>query len=92
VPGHGKVLRGKAYLGQVTEFLRAVVNEVDREIHRTGSGPRNLEAVKKAVLANVNVAAWRERFAGEEKDSRDFFDGFSLSGLITATYAELWPR
>jgi len=24
--------------------------------------------------------------------SRDFFDSFSLSGLITATYAELWPR
>jgi glyoxylase-like metal-dependent hydrolase (beta-lactamase superfamily II) len=92
VPGHGKVVRGKAYLGQVTDFLRAVVTQVDREIHRTGSGPRNLEAVKKAVLANVNVAAWRERFAGDDKDSRDFFDGFSLSGLITATYAELWPR
>jgi len=92
VPGHGKVLRGKAYLEQVIEFLRAVVSQVDREIHRTGSGPRNLEAVKKAVLANMNVAAWRDRFAADDKDSRDFFDGFSLSGLITATYAELWPR
>jgi cyclase len=92
VPGHGKVLRGKAYLEQVTEFLRVVVNQVDREIHRTGSGPRNLDAVKKAVLSSVNVAAWRERFAGDDRDSRDFFDSFSLSGLITATYAELWPR
>jgi glyoxylase-like metal-dependent hydrolase (beta-lactamase superfamily II) len=92
VPGHGKVLRGKVYLEQVTEFLRVVVNQVDREIHRTGSGPRNLEAVKKAVLSNVDVAAWRERFAGDAKDSRDFFDSFSLSGLITAAYAELWPR
>ena len=92
VPGHGKVLRGKAHLEQVIEFLRVVVKEVDREIHRAGSGPRNLEAVKKAVLANLNVAAWRDRFAGDDKDSRDFFDSFSLSGLITATYAELWPR
>jgi cyclase len=92
VPGHGKVLRGKAYLEQVIEFLRTVVTQVDREIHRTGSGPRHLEEVKKAVLANVNVAAWRDRFAGDDKDSRDFFDGFSLSGLITATYAELWRR
>jgi len=92
VPGHGKVLRGKAYLDQVIEFLRVVVIQVDQEIHRTGSGPRNLEAVKKAVLSNVNVAAWRERFAGDDQDSREFFDSFSLSGLITAAHAELWPR
>jgi len=92
VPGHGKVLRGKAYLEQVTEFLRVVVTQVEREIHRAGSGPRNLEAVKKAVLTAVNVAAWRERFAGDDQENRDFFDGFSLSGLITAAYAELWPR
>ena len=92
VPGHGKVLRGKAYLEQVIEFLRVVTREVDREIHRAGSGPRKLDEVKKAVLAAVNVAAWRERFAGDDRDSRDFFDSFSLSGLITAAYAELWPR
>jgi glyoxylase-like metal-dependent hydrolase (beta-lactamase superfamily II) len=92
VPGHGKVLQGKAYLGQVIEFLRTVVTEVDREIHRTGSGPRNLDAVKKAVLAKVDVATWRQRFAGDDKENRDFFDGFSMSGLITAAYAELWPR
>ena len=92
VPGHGKVLRGKAYLEQVIEFLRVVTSQVEKEIHRAGSGPRKLDEVKKAVLANVNVAAFRDRFAGEDKDSRDFFDGFSLSGLITAAYAELWPR
>jgi cyclase len=92
VPGHGKVLRGKAYLEQVIEFLRVVTSQVDREIHRSGSGPRKLDEVKKAVLASVNVAAWRDRFAGEDQDSRDFFDSFSLSGLITAAYAELWPR
>jgi glyoxylase-like metal-dependent hydrolase (beta-lactamase superfamily II) len=92
VPGHGKVLHGKAYLAQVIEFLRAVVTEVDREIHRTGSGPRNLDAVKKAVLAKVDVASWRQRFAGDDQENRDFFDGFSLSGLITAAYAEMWPR
>jgi cyclase len=92
VPGHGKVLRGKAYLEQVIEFLRVITSQVDREIHRVGNGPRKLDEVKKAVLASVNVAVWRDRFAGDDKDSRDFFDGFSLSGLITAAYAELWPR
>ena len=92
VPGHGKVLRGKAYLEQVIEFLRTVVDQVDKEIHRTGSGPRNLDAVRKGVQDNVNVAAWRQRFAGDDKENRDFFDNFSFSGLVTAAYAEIWPR
>ena len=92
VPGHGKVLRGKAYLDQVIEFLRVAVGEVDREIHRAGNTRRNLDEVKKAVLAHLDVAAWRERFAGDDTDSRDFFEGFSLSGLITAAHNQLWPR
>lgn len=92
VPGHGTVLHGKAYLEQVTAFLRDVIGAVDTEIHRQGSGPRNLEAVRKAVEQKVDVAAWRQRFAGDDREARDFFDSFSFSGLVTATYAELWPR
>jgi cyclase len=92
VPGHGAVLHGKAYLRQVIAFLREVVGAVDAEIHRQGSGPRNLEAVRKAVEQRVDVAAWRQRFAGDDREARDFFDGFSFNGLVTAAYAELWPR
>ncbi len=92
VPGHGKVLRGNAYLMQVIELLRVVVAAVDGEIHRVGNGPRNLDAVRKGVEASVDVAAWRQRFTGDDRDSRDFFDDFSFAGLVTAAYAELWPR
>ncbi|HEU4412245.1 MAG TPA: MBL fold metallo-hydrolase [Polyangiaceae bacterium] len=92
VPGHGAVLHGKAYLGQVTAFLREVIGAVDAEIHRQGNGPRKLEEVRKAVEQRVDVAAWRQRFAGDDREARDFFDGFSFSGLVTAAYAELWPR
>jgi cyclase len=95
VPGHGMVLQGddgKAYLGQVIEFLRAVVAAVDAEIHRAGAGQGKLDAVKAAVLASFPVAEWRERFAGDDQEARDFFEGFALDGAITAAYAQMWGR
>jgi glyoxylase-like metal-dependent hydrolase (beta-lactamase superfamily II) len=95
VPGHGMVLQGeygKAYLGQVTDFLRAVVAAVDAEIHRAGAGQGKLDAVKAAVLASFPVAEWRQRFAGDDQEARDFFEGFALDGAITAAYAQMWGR
>ncbi|MET0593014.1 MAG: MBL fold metallo-hydrolase [Polyangiaceae bacterium] len=92
VPGHGKVLRGKAHLEQIIDFLKFIVTQVDREVHRTGSGPRNVENVRKAILAMSDIAVWRQRFAGNDKENIDFFDGFALQGVITAAYAEIWPR
>jgi glyoxylase-like metal-dependent hydrolase (beta-lactamase superfamily II) len=95
VPGHGMVLNGedgKAYLGQVTAFLRAVVAAVDAEIHRAGAGQGKLDVVKAAVLARFPVAEWREKFAGDDQEARDFFESFALDGAITAAYAALWGR
>jgi cyclase len=95
VPGHGRVLKagdGTAYLGQVTDFLRAVVAAVDAEIHRAGAGQGKLDVVKAAVLERFPVAEWRERFAGDDQETRDFFEGFALDGAITAAYAALWGR
>jgi hypothetical protein len=48
--------------------------------------------VQREVLANINVSAFRQQFAGDDKDNRNFFDTFSLPGLITAAYAEALPR
>ena len=95
VPGHGTVLRGEyatAYLRQVIDFLRAVVGAVDSEIHRAGSGPRKLDAVKAGVLSRLPVAEWRERFAADDQEAGDFFESFALDGAITAAYAALWGR
>ncbi|MDQ3805069.1 MAG: MBL fold metallo-hydrolase [Acidobacteriota bacterium] len=92
VPGHGEVLRGKTYLNQTIEFVQAVVAQVSREVYRLGNSSRRLEDVQKAVPQAVDVAAWRRRFAGDDPDNRDFFDTFSLPGLITAAYAEAWRR
>ncbi len=93
VPGHGEVLRGeyaRNYLNQVTDFVEAVVAQVSAEVYRRGNGPRNLEAVREAVMKAVDVNAWRQKFAGDDKENREFFDGFSMPGLVTAAYREAW--
>lgn len=93
VPGHGEVLRGeyaRNYLTQVTDFVQTVAEQVSVEVYRRGNGPRNLEAVREAVLKAVGVDAWRQKFAGDDKENREFFDGFSMPGLVTAAYREAW--
>jgi glyoxylase-like metal-dependent hydrolase (beta-lactamase superfamily II) len=92
VTGHGNVLRGKAYLALVIELLRAVVGAVETEVDKLGNSSRKLDIVKEKVLASFPLAAWRDRFAGDDQEARDFFEHFALDGLITAAYAQLWPR
>ena len=93
VPGHGDVLRGsyaKTYLGQVIDFVQTVVSQVSQEVYRRGNSPRNLDAVREAVMNAIDVGAWRQKFAGYDKENRDFFDSFSMPGLVTAAYREAW--
>jgi cyclase len=95
VPGHGQVLEGgygKAYLNQVIEFVQVVSAAVSLEVYKIGNGPRNLEAVREAVAKGIDFNAWRQKFAGDDEDNRALFDGFSMPGLITAAYAEVWGR
>ncbi len=93
IPGHGDVLRGdyaRTYLAQVIAFVETVVAQVSVEVYKRGNSPRNLEAVREAVMKAVDVAAWRQKFAGDDKENRDFFDSFSMPGLVTAAYREAW--
>ena len=93
IPGHGEVLRGgyaRSYLTQVIDFVQTVVAQVSVEVYKRGNSARNLEAVREAVMKAVDVAAWRQKFAGDDKENRDFFDSFSMPGLVTAAYREAW--
>jgi len=92
VPGHGEIQRDKVYLATVTDFLQVVTHSVQRQIFRLGSGSSKLELVRAAVLKDVDFDAWRQRFAGEDKDSREFFDTYSMPELITTAYDETWRR
>ncbi|MGA8144225.1 MAG: MBL fold metallo-hydrolase [Candidatus Acidiferrales bacterium] len=93
VPGHGEVLKGKAYVQQEIEFLEAVIRAVTDEIERSATTPhRRLEAIKAAVAKNADLDSWRQKFAGDSAENRDFFDSFSVTGVVEAAHAELWPR
>jgi cyclase len=93
VPGHGEVLKGKAFVQQEIEFIEAVIAAMNQEIGRTIESPhRRLDEIKKAVEQNVDVNTWRQKFAGDDPDNRDTFDSLALDGVIEAAHAEMWPR
>lgn len=94
VPGHGEVFRGeggKAYIRQITDFLKGVVADVSRETYRVGSGAANLNAVRETVKNKPEIIVWRQKFAGDDKDNQDFFDT-TLAALITTAHSELARR
>jgi len=93
VPGHGGVLKGKAFVQQETELIEAVIAAMNQEIGRTNASPqRRFDEIKKAVEQNVDEKAWRQKFAGDDPDEGDFFDVFAWPGLLEAAHAEMWPR
>ena len=92
VPGHGKVLRGTAYVIQEIALIRTVLDQVDAAIFKVGGGTTKLEAVRAEVAKHVDLATLRKQFAGDDHESRGFFDDFAIAGLVTAAYAELSPR
>jgi glyoxylase-like metal-dependent hydrolase (beta-lactamase superfamily II) len=92
VPGHGDVLRDKILLNNLIEFLQTVTGEISKQIYVLGNGPRNLDEVRKNVMATLDLNKWRDKLAGPNQVDRDFFDSFSLAGVITAAYAESWGR
>jgi glyoxylase-like metal-dependent hydrolase (beta-lactamase superfamily II) len=92
VPGHGSVLRGEAadrHLDAIVELLETVTALVRKHVHAQGSGSTNLEAVRAGVMAELDEAAWRDRFAGGDAENAAFFDA-SVAGLVTAAYREAW--
>jgi len=93
VPGHGDVLKGKAFVQQELELIEAVVAAVNQEIGRTTSDPQTrYEEIKKAVEQNVDEKAWQKKFAGDDPNDGDFFESFAWPGLLAAAHAEMWPR
>lgn len=92
IPGHGDVLRGEAGLAHarlLRDFLSEVVAQVSVTIHRLGNNARNLELVRTEVEKSVDFAAWRQKFAGDNPEDRDFFDSFSRPGVVSAAFAQL---
>jgi cyclase len=87
VPGHGEVRSGKGFVAQVAEMVAAVNAEVEKELNAGMTKDQILETAPK----NLPVAAWRARFAGEDKENRDAFD-VSFAGLVKTAYNQISLR
>lgn len=92
VPGHGDVLHDKVLLNDVIDFLQTVTAEVSKQVYIIGGGPRNLDAVRKNVMQSLDLEKWRKKLGGTSVEDREFFDSFSLNGVIMAAYASTWGR
>lgn len=92
VPGHGDVLHDKVLLNDVIDFLQTVTAEVSKQIYVVGNGPRNLDAVRKNVMQSLDLEKWRNKLGGTTQEDHEFFNSFSLNGVITAAYAATWGR
>ena len=84
VPGHGEVMRDKAFLRRTVELMKDVRGQVVAAVRRQGSLSAKLEDVRKAV----NVTAYEAEFAGADAESREFFRE-SMNGLIRLLFEQV---
>jgi cyclase len=87
VPGHGDVLHDKSYIEQTMELMRTVNVEVEKEINEG----KSLEETQAELPKRLDVKSWREKFAGNDEDSKGFFDQ-SFAGLVKQSYAQIKMR
>jgi len=92
VPGHGDPLHDKVLLNNVIEFLQTITEEISQQIYVIGNGPRHLDEVRAAVLKSIDVDKWKKKLGGSTQGDQEFFESFSLNGVITAAYAATWGR
>ena len=68
VPGHGDVMRDKAYPRMVIEVMKAIVEQVQAQLRVNNDMP--MADVKKAI----DLKAFRDKFSGGDKSIAGFFD------------------
>ena len=84
VPGHGPIMRDKAYIFLLRDLLKSAVEQMNTELRRTGPAMfRTLDEVKGAV----DLTSFRQRFAGSDKDLSADFDAM-VASLIKVMFHE----
>lgn len=84
VPGHGPVLRDKAYVGQLLGLLRETREKVVQEVRRRGSLSAKQEDVRKAI----DFSAAEKQFAGDDPLNQEWFRE-SMDGLVKSLFYQI---
>ncbi len=87
VPGHGDVLHDNQYILLSADVMRAVNEEVLKEINQG----KTEDEIKEAVPRVLDQAAWRAKFIGDNTEDAGFFDQ-AFAGLVKTSYRELSER
>jgi cyclase len=80
-PGHGPVLRDRAYLRQVQGLLRALVDRVKAAV----AAGATLEETRK----QVTLADWKTTLAGDDPTKQRAFDNFFVQPAVERTWRQL---
>ncbi len=81
VPGHGPVLRDRAYLHEVQALLRSLVDDV----HAAVAGGASLEETQK----RVTLSEWKEKFSKDDPTRAAAFDNvFTTPAVERAWHQE----
>lgn len=80
VPGHGPVMRDRAYLRTVQELLRAIVAETKQAV----ADGLTLEQAKE----KIQLPDWKAKLAPEESGRGPAFDAFVLAPAIERAYRQ----
>ncbi len=84
VPGHGTILHDNAYIFLLRDLMKSAIAQMDAKLAQTGPAMfQTLDQLKGAV----NLAPFRERFAGKSKGLAAAFDDMAAN-LIKCVYEE----
>ena len=85
VPGHGDVLRDTTYIYLTRDLLKSAVEQVNATLHQLTSTIEypSLEQVRKGV----DLSLFRQKFAGDDKDTIEAFDD-AAAALVRVAYNE----
>lgn len=84
VPGHGQVMHDKSYIYLLRDLLESAVDQMNAKLQQTRPAlAQNLDDVK----GGVDLTAFRQRFAGNDKDLGAQFDDMA-SHLVKMVFLE----
>jgi glyoxylase-like metal-dependent hydrolase (beta-lactamase superfamily II) len=71
VPGHGPILHDKTYVYLLRDFIKSAVDQMNAKLTQTAPAMfHTLDDVK----GSIDLSAFRQRFAGNDKDLGEGFD------------------
>jgi cyclase len=84
VPGHGPVLHDKTYIYLLRDLMQSAVDQVNEKLRQTA--PAMFQTVDD-VKDSVDLTAFRQRFAGDDKDLAAAFDNV-VARLVKLVFDE----